>query len=56
MLRVEQVSPAKETGKKPRTREKLCTGKKNKGFFDELMKVAAEMNCVAANSEPKQRK
>lgn len=55
MLRIEQVSPAKETDKKPRMRENPRTGKKNKGFFDELMKVAAEMNSVPVNSEPKQR-
>lgn len=42
MLRVRKIEPAKQPGKKPPTREIPRTEKKNKGFFEELLRVAEE--------------
>ena len=42
MLKVHKTEPAKQPDKKPPTREIPRTEKKNKGFFDELLRVAAE--------------
>jgi hypothetical protein len=42
MLIVEKIEPAKQPGKKPPTREVPRTEKKNKGFLDELLRVAEE--------------
>lgn len=42
MLIVEKIEPAKQPDKKPPTREIPRTEKKNKGFLDELLRVAAE--------------
>lgn len=42
MLKVHKTEPAKQPDKKPPTREIPRTEKKNKGFLDELLKVAKE--------------
>lgn len=42
MLTVQKIEPAKQPGKKPPTREIPRTEKKNKGFLDELLRVAEE--------------
>ncbi len=42
MLKVHKTEPAKQPDKKPPTREIPRTEKKNKGFLDELLRVATE--------------